>query len=77
MSDALKQLIDLDLDAKFYGGEAAKPAQAASIAGHAVSIEYTIVQRKCYDGLATPTMRLKVDGKRMAWKAAVALFRGK
>lgn len=42
--------------------------------GHTFAVSAHIVNRKCYDNEPTPTLLIKVDGKRISYDKAVALL---
>jgi len=44
--------------------------RTTEIDGHTYTEEFFIVNRKCYDFQPTPTLLLKKDGKRIAYRAA-------
>lgn len=66
MSPTRKQLIAIDSAARFWPDEAKKPASSETIDGRVFSVEYHIVNRKCYDAMPTPTACYKIDGKRVS-----------
>lgn len=74
MNAKQKQLWDAIWASHFYPGSASKPAVTVEIDGHQFTAQHIVVNRKCYDSLATPTLIIKVDGKRIARKAAYELL---
>jgi hypothetical protein len=68
MAPTRKDLYAIDRSAMFSPGEAAKPAAASEIGGRVFSVQYHVVNRKCYDAMPTPTACYKVDGKRVSRK---------
>lgn len=48
--------------------ESDKPEATLTIDGITYSVRYFRVNRKCYDGMTTPTAMFKIDGKRVSWK---------
>jgi len=66
MHTTSKQLRDIDKAAFFFPGDNPKPAASADIGGRVFSVQYHVVNRKCYDSFATPTAMYKIDGKRVS-----------
>ena len=48
--------------------------KTATLNGHTFEVSYHKADRKCYDFMPTPTVMVKVDGKRMASKKAYELL---
>lgn len=70
MNEAQKELIRAIVKAEFSEDKRAD----VELAGHQFSVCFITVNRKCYDFNATPTLQLKMDGKRIAKKAAFAVL---
>jgi hypothetical protein len=61
-----EQLMNIDLAARYWPGESVKPASVETIDGVEYHVEYRLTNRKCYDGMATPTACYKINGKRVS-----------
>lgn len=59
--------------AYFEHGETKKPAVSVELGAHTFTVEYIVVNRKCYDFMPTSTVGFKVDGKRTSRAAAYKL----
>jgi hypothetical protein len=70
----LKRLYRAIAATKFYPGETSKPAVELNFGEHVVRMQCLIVNRKCYDGMPTPTLQVKLNGKRIAYKTLFKLF---
>jgi hypothetical protein len=68
MSPTRKDLSAIDCSAMFWPGQTPKPAAAAEFDGRVFSVQYHVVNRKCYDSMQTPTAMYKIDGKRVSRK---------
>jgi hypothetical protein len=66
---------DADYKARFYPGESPKPEVTTTINGNVITVRYTVVNRKCYDNLATPTRLIKLNGKRISLNSLVELLK--
>ena len=66
MNTTRKQLRDIDNAAFFFPGDNPKAATSVEIDGRVFSVQYHIVNRKCFDGFTTPTAMYKIDGKRVS-----------
>ncbi len=66
MSINYKELRDIDNAAAFSPFQEPKPAVSAAIDGRVFTVQYHLVNRKCFDNLATPTAKYKIDGKRVS-----------
>jgi hypothetical protein len=64
----LNQLLDLEHAARFSPDESDKPEATLTINDTTYSVRYFRVNRKCYDGMTTPTAMFKINGKRVSWK---------
>lgn len=60
------QLIAIECAAHFHPHEKKRPAQSAVYGNTTYSVEYFVSNRKCYDGLPTPTAMFKINGKRVS-----------
>jgi len=69
-----KALFDAIWKSHFYPGANPAPAVEVEIDGKTFRAEHTAVNRKCYDFMPTPTLRLKLNGKRISREAAFALL---
>lgn len=67
-------LIRATAQSRFAPGQDAKPAVNVIIRGHVFTVRHVVVNRKCYDNFATPTLQIKVDGKRISRAAALAML---
>jgi hypothetical protein len=72
MKPTAKQLIWLEIAAKFGPGCAKKPAEMLTVGDNTYSVEYFVTNRKCYDNLPTPTAMYKINGKRVSRKVFIA-----
>jgi len=72
MKPTIKQLIWLEIAAKFGPGCAKKPAATLTVGDNTFSVEYFVTNRKCYDNLPTPTAMFKINGKRVSRKVFIA-----
>lgn len=70
------ELYAIDSAARFDAIDAPKPAASGVINGRTFTVEYHLVNRKCFDGLATPTASYKIDGKRVSRKTAYEIAGG-
>ena len=70
MNEAQKSLIGAIVKAEFSEEKRAD----IELKGHQFSVCFITVNRKCYDFNSTPTLQLKMDGKRIAKKAAFAVL---
>ena len=75
MSRSQLKLLDLELAARSYPGESLKPALSTEIDGHMFVVAYHTTNRQCFDNLPTPTIQIKVDGKRITRKTAYDMLR--
>jgi hypothetical protein len=66
-------LHNAERQAHFEAFEAPKPAVTIELNGLSFEVSYRLTNRKCFDNLATPTIMVKVDGKRTAWLKAVEM----
>ena len=64
----LDQLLDLEHAARFLPHESDKPEATLTINNTTYAVRYFRVNRKCYDGITTPTAIFKINGKRVSWK---------
>ena len=61
-----QQLLTIDCAARYWPGEATKPASVETIEGTEYSVQYHLTNRKCYDAMPTPTACYKINGKRVS-----------
>lgn len=47
-----------------YGASANSQPVDVRVGEHVVTVSFVIVNRECYDGMSTPTVRFAIDGKR-------------
>ncbi len=66
MAITYEQLREIDNTAAFDAWQESKPAASAELDGRTFTVQYRLVNRKCYDCLPTPTASYKIDGKRVA-----------
>lgn len=64
----LNQLLDLEYAARFLPDESDKPEATLTINNTIYSVRCFRVNRRCYDGMTTPTVMFKINGKRVSWK---------
>lgn len=74
MNDKQRALLGAVWDSNFSPMDEPKPAVTVEIDGRVFEAVHRKVNRKCYDFMPTPTLSLKMDGKRIALKAALQLL---
>ena len=61
-----QQLLTIDSAARYWPDDDVKPASTETIDGVEYSVQYHLTNRKCYDGMPTPTACYKINGKRVS-----------